>query len=84
GFVVLCRPRALLDLNWEVRDLLKTAGRQVAGVLSQTQAMEALIEAKKFEAFSKMSAFVVHDLKNLIAQLTLLLRNAQKHKDNPE
>lgn len=84
GFVVLCRPRALLDLNWEVRDLLKTAGRQVAGVLNQTQAMEALIEAKKFEAFSKMSAFVVHDLKNLIAQLSLLLRNAQKHRDNPE
>lgn len=84
GFVVLCRPRALVDLNWEVRDLLKTAGRQVAGVLNQTQAMEALIEAKKFEAFSKMSAFVVHDLKNLIAQLTLLLRNAQKHRDNPE
>lgn len=84
GFVVLCRPRALLDLNWEVRDLLKTAGRQVAGVLNQTQAMEALIEAKKFEAFSKMSAFVVHDLKNLIAQLSLLLRNAKKHHDNPE
>lgn len=84
GFVVLGRPRALLDLNWEVRDLLKTAGRQVAGVLSQTQAMEGLIEAKKFEAFSKMSAFVVHDLKNLIAQLSLLLRNAKKHHDNPE
>ncbi len=84
GFVVLCRPRALIDLNWEVRDLLKTAGRQVAGVLNQTQAMEALIEAKKFEAFSKMSAFVVHDLKNLIAQLSLLLRNATKHYDNPE
>jgi putative PEP-CTERM system histidine kinase len=84
GFVVLCRPRALIDLNWEVRDLLKTAGRQVAGVLNQTQAMEALIEAKKFEAFSKMSAFVVHDLKNLIAQLSLLLRNAKKHHDNPE
>lgn len=84
GFIVLCRPRAVMDLNWEVRDLLKTAGRQVAGVLSQTQAMEALIEARKFEAFSKMSAFVVHDLKNLIAQLSLLLRNAQKHRDNPE
>lgn len=84
GFVVLCRPRAWLDLNWEVRDLLKTAGRQVAGVLGQTEALEALIEAKKFEAFSKMSAFVVHDLKNLIAQLSLLLRNAEKHSENPE
>ena len=31
-----------------------------------------------------MSAFVVHDLKNLVAQLTLLTGNAEKHRDNPE
>jgi putative PEP-CTERM system histidine kinase len=31
-----------------------------------------------------MSAFVVHDLKNLVAQLQLMLRNAQKHVANPE
>jgi putative PEP-CTERM system histidine kinase len=31
-----------------------------------------------------MSAFVVHDLKNLVAQLSLLLRNAKRHKDNPD
>jgi putative PEP-CTERM system histidine kinase len=31
-----------------------------------------------------MSAFVVHDLKNLVAQMQLLLRNAQKHHANPE
>jgi putative PEP-CTERM system histidine kinase len=30
-----------------------------------------------------MSAFVVHDLKNLISQLTLMLKNAQRHRDNP-
>ncbi len=48
------------------------------------QAVEALLEAKKFDAFNRMSAFVVHDLKNLVAQLSLLLRNAEKHHDNPE
>jgi putative PEP-CTERM system histidine kinase len=31
-----------------------------------------------------MSAFVVHDLKNLVAQLSLLLRNAERHRDNPQ
>ncbi len=30
-----------------------------------------------------MSAFVVHDLKNLVAQLSLLLSNAARHRDNP-
>src|SRR5262249_7677214 len=39
--------------------------------------------ARKFDAFNRMSAFVVHDLKNLIAQLSLLLRNAERHRDNP-
>ncbi|HET9642709.1 MAG TPA: XrtA/PEP-CTERM system histidine kinase PrsK, partial [Burkholderiaceae bacterium] len=31
GFVVLGKPPASLHLNWEERDLLKTAGRQAAG-----------------------------------------------------
>ena len=84
GFVVLNRPRTKLDVNWEVTDLLKTAGQQAAGFLGQIQAMEALLEARKFDSFNRMSAFVVHDLKNLVAQLSLLLKNAERHHDNPE
>jgi putative PEP-CTERM system histidine kinase len=82
GFVVLQTPRAKIDVNWEVRDVLKTAALQAASFLAQVQASEALLEARKFEAFNRMSAFVVHDLKNLVAQLSLLLRNAQRHADN--
>ena len=84
GFVVLGAPRAAIDVNWEVRDLLKTASRQAAGYLAQIRASEALLEARKFESFNRMSAFVVHDLKNLVAQLSLMLRNAERHRDNPE
>jgi putative PEP-CTERM system histidine kinase len=84
GFVVLARPRAPVEVNWEVRDLMKTASQQAASYLAQLRSSEALIEAQKFDAFNRMSAFVVHDLKNLVAQLSLLLRNAERHRDNPE
>jgi putative PEP-CTERM system histidine kinase len=83
GFVVLSAPRTHVEVDWEVRDLLKTASRQAASFLAQGRATEALLEARKFDAFNRMSAFVVHDLKNLVAQLSLMLRNAQRHRDNP-
>lgn len=71
-------------MNWEVNDLLRTAGCQAAGFLARMQATEALLEARKFDAFNRMSAFVVHDLKNIVTQLSLMLRNAERHRDNPE
>lgn len=84
GFVILAGARTRIDINWEVNDLLRTAGCQGAGFLAKLQATEALLEAKKFDAFNKMSAFVVHDLKNIVTQLSLMLKNAERHRDNPE
>jgi putative PEP-CTERM system histidine kinase len=84
GFVLLGRSRTQIEVNWEVNDLLRTAGSQAAGFLAQMLATEALLEARKFDAFNKMSAFVVHDLKNIVSQLSLMLKNAERHKDNPE
>jgi putative PEP-CTERM system histidine kinase len=81
---VLQRPHAPTALDWEVRDLLKTASRQAAVFLAQLHAAEALLEARKFEAFNRMSAFVVHDLKNIVTQLSLMMKNAQRLRDNPE
>ena len=40
--------------------------------------------ARQFESINRMSTFVVHDLKNLISQLSLVLSNSEKHKNNPE
>lgn len=84
GFVVLASSRTRIDVNWEVNDLLRTAGSQAAGFLAKMQATEALLEARKFDAFNKMSAFVVHDLKNIVTQLSLMLKNAERHRNNPE
>ncbi|MCP5244986.1 MAG: PEP-CTERM system histidine kinase PrsK [Burkholderiales bacterium] len=84
GFVVLIKPRSTIKLNWEIRDLLKIAGQQATSYLAQEQASQELMIARQFESFNRMSTFVVHDLKNLIFQLSLLLSNAEKHKNNPE
>jgi putative PEP-CTERM system histidine kinase len=83
GFVVLLTARTKIPINWEVNDLLKMAGRQVASVLAQLHSNRALLVARQFESFNRMSAFVVHDLKNIVSQLSLLLSNATKHRGNP-
>jgi putative PEP-CTERM system histidine kinase len=83
GFIVLAHSPAQHHFNWEDSDLVKTAGRQVAVHLAQLEASQALAEAKQFEACSRMSSYVMHDLKNLIAQLSLVVSNAGRHRDNP-
>lgn len=83
GFVILLEPRSPIKLNWEVTDLLKIAGSQAASYLAQKESADALMVARQFESFNRMSTFVVHDLKNLVSQLSLLLPNAEKHKNNP-
>jgi putative PEP-CTERM system histidine kinase len=84
GFVLLLEPRSAIKLNWEVIDLLKIAGSQAASYLAQYDAANALMVARQFESFNRMSTFVVHDLKNLVSQLSLLMSNAERHKHNPE
>ncbi|MBQ5950239.1 XrtA/PEP-CTERM system histidine kinase PrsK [Massilia sp. ST3] len=84
GFVLLQTSRSPIKLNWEIIDLLEIAGSQAASQLAQQEAADALTVARQFESFNRMSTFVVHDLKNLVAQLSLMNANAARHKDNPE
>jgi putative PEP-CTERM system histidine kinase len=84
GFIVLAKPRSPLKLNWEVTDLLKIAGSQAVSYLAQQQSATDLMVARQFESFNRMSTFIVHDLKNLVSQLSLLMTNAERHKDKPE
>ncbi len=72
------------NLNWELRDYLLAVTEQTASFVFQAESSHALSENAQFAAFNRMSAFVVHDLKNVMAQINLLLANAKQHKDNPE
>jgi putative PEP-CTERM system histidine kinase len=84
GFILLERPLATKDLNWEDFDLFKTLGIQVASYLAEQDTEMALAEARQFEAFNQRFAFIMHDIKNLVSQLSLLATNADKHAGNPE
>jgi putative PEP-CTERM system histidine kinase len=72
------------NLNWELRDYLNAVNAQVSNFLFHHQAAQEVAENAQFAAFTRMSAFVVHDLKNVMAQIDLILSNSEQHKDNPE
>lgn len=83
AFIVLFQSSSTFRLTFEEIDLLRTSGRQVAAFLAQYEADQKLAEGRQFEAFNRLTAFVMHDLKNLIAQQSLMVQNAAKHKGNP-
>ena len=84
GFVVLNHSRIHNEhFNWEDSDLLNTVARQAASFLVQREVSEQLAEAKQFESYNKLSTYMVHDIKNLVTQLSLITSNAEKHKNNP-
>jgi putative PEP-CTERM system histidine kinase len=84
GFITLGKPHTPVKLNFEDHDLLKTVGHQIASYLEQANVADKLSEIKQFEAFNKLTAYIMHDLKNAIAQQSLVVENAEKHKRNPE
>jgi len=84
GFFVLANTDEHNKLNWEDRDLLFAIAKQLGNFISLNEANDKLAESKQFDAFNQMSAFLVHDLKNVQAQLALITSNATQHRNNPE
>ncbi len=84
GFVVLDRANHPIVLDWEAFDLLRAAGRQAASYLAEERSTRSLRDAELLTEYSKRFAFVVHDIKNLASQLSLIVANARHYIDNPE
>jgi putative PEP-CTERM system histidine kinase len=84
GFVWLIRPRVVRSLNFEDHDLLRTVGRHVAMHINQAESDKRLAESSQFGTYNRLTAFLMHDLNNLIAQQSLVVRNAERFRDNPQ
>jgi putative PEP-CTERM system histidine kinase len=84
GFFVLFDPPPPFELSFEDRDLLHTMGQHVATLLAQHDSDRRVAELSQFETYNRLTAFVMHDLKNCAAQLSLVVGNAVKHRHNPE
>jgi putative PEP-CTERM system histidine kinase len=84
GFVVLARPRAQFKLDREAYDLLRVVGREIASRVAEQRAMQVLTQTHQLREYSQRFAFVIHDIKNVSGQLSMLLTNAEVYADNPE
>jgi putative PEP-CTERM system histidine kinase len=84
GFVVLARSRAQFKLDQEAYDLLRVIGREIASRVAEQRAMQVLTQTQQLREYSQRFAFVIHDIKNVSGQLSMLLTNAEVHADNPE
>ena len=82
GFMVLGESRTGGLLDWEDYELLMAIGRQAASYIAEEQSAKVLSESRQLQLVSRRFAFVAHDLKNIVGQLTLMLRNTQRFKDN--
>jgi putative PEP-CTERM system histidine kinase len=65
-------------------DLLTTIGLHAGNALLAARLAARLAEARELETLDRLSSFVVHDLKNCVTGLSLLLKNAQTRMENPE
>jgi putative PEP-CTERM system histidine kinase len=84
GFVVLARSRAQFKLDREAYDLLRVVGREIASRMAEQRAIQILTQTQQLREYSQRFAFVIHDIKNVSGQLSMLLANAEVHADNPE
>lgn len=84
GVITLGKRVMNQSLSFEDYELLRTMADQSGAALLNLKMSEKLRQAKELEAFQTMSAFFMHDLKNLASKLSLVTQNMPKHYDNEE
>ncbi|MCS6862874.1 MAG: PEP-CTERM system histidine kinase PrsK, partial [Abditibacteriales bacterium] len=84
GLIAVGKKQVEKGYDREDLDLLTTLSRQIAVNLLNVQLAEELATAKEMESFHKLTSFVLHDVKNCISMLSLLMQNAERNFHNPE
>ncbi|MBJ6723705.1 XrtA/PEP-CTERM system histidine kinase PrsK [Geomesophilobacter sediminis] len=85
GFIVLGELVAPDEsFRYEDFDLMKTMARQASLAIQHQHLSQELTQAKSLEAVGNLATFVVHDLKNQLATVSLIVENARQHIHNPE
>lgn len=84
GVIVLGPERTRASYTAEDVEFLATVGQQAAGAIGTARLWETLARSREFEAFHRLTSFVIHDLKNSIAALSMLSVNALANFDDPE
>jgi putative PEP-CTERM system histidine kinase len=83
GFIVLAQPRVPFQLDREAFDLLRVIGREIGSRLAEQRAVQVLAQTQQLREYSQRFAFVIHDIKNVSGQLSMLLANAEAYAADP-
>ena len=65
-------------------DLLETLANQSSVAIFNAQLNEELIVSREMESLHKLSSFVLHDLRNSVSMLSMIVKNAGKNWENQE
>ena len=82
GFALLRKSRAARRLDWEDHKFISLIAMQLALYLVHEQIAQELADLQQLTEFNSRVAFALHDLKNTIGQLNLVLRNAERFGDD--
>ncbi|MEO5989220.1 MAG: XrtA/PEP-CTERM system histidine kinase PrsK [Candidatus Eisenbacteria bacterium] len=72
--------------EWSLEDLefLGAMSRQVAAALWFSRQSELATEMRQMESLHRLTTFVLHDIKNQVSGLSLVVENAKRHLGNPD
>jgi hypothetical protein len=72
------------SITYEDYDLMKALASQAASLLQGDRLVQQLTTSREMAAIGKVTAFVMHDLKNAVSNLALVVDNAKEYMDNPD
>jgi len=84
GIIFLGRKKDMSIFNSEDMAMLSALGHQAAVSILHLRSRDRLLENEKLASFHMTASFVVHDLKNSISMLSLMLQNAPVKMSDPE
>lgn len=84
GLLWLAEKRSDEDYSHEDLEFLAAMARQLAAALWFARLAEQLAETRQLESLHRLSTFVLHDIKNQVSGLSLVVENARRHLGNPD
>ena len=63
-------------------ELLETLANQSTVTIQNAKLSEDLLVSKAMESFHNLTSFVLHDLRNSVSMLSMVIKNAEKNLDN--
>lgn len=83
GYIAIGSAAGTVQLDDEDRLMMDYITAQVASALELHRLSDEVGDAREVGSFQRLSAFIIHDLKNLVAQQSFVLENARKFSRDP-